>query len=496
MKIIENFKEKIILISKNDWILRKNDREKFLSAVYLFVLLVLCFVKLEPYALPQLDDMTHAAIGRSILMTGDWFTMHAGDTISWLKPPLYFWMEAVFFRLFGVSEYWAKFPAALTGFLTFFFAYKLVFRMFNRKIAFLSVFVLSTSLFFMRYTQRAMMDMPVAFAVTLGIYAVVSAEKTGRSKFYYLFGFAAALGYYFKGIQGLYVLPVTWLYLLFTGQVRKIFSANFILSNLLAFALMGLWAVPQYTVHGGNFLYSQSGIGPLVHGGLPGYENPFYNPFKNLLRMYYWIIISAVGMYLGFKSIRKGENRNDLVMLFIWFFVIMAALSVSSVFGVRYLIPALVPASMFAALALFKFIGERRFAYFQHTATAFAALVFFAAVVFPFPPPKEESKYVPLFRCAENVVPEGAKIVLFGKKPYIFNQGLVFYAGRPLDAQADTCEELLIHVRASKPVFIIANPEDHAYLKSVFFLENFVVFASSSEWVLFQIADWGKDGAA
>ncbi|MCK5583841.1 MAG: glycosyltransferase family 39 protein, partial [Elusimicrobiales bacterium] len=343
-------------------------------------------------------------MGASILQTGDWFTMHEGSMISWLKPPLYFWAEAILFKIFEVSEYWAKFPVAITGFLTFFFSYKIAEKLFDKRIGFLTLFVLSTSMFFLRYTQRVMLDMPVTFALTLSVFAIVKAEKDKNDKFYLLYGLGLALGYYFKALQGLYALGLIPLYFIVTGQFKKLFNPYFLLSILEAFFLIGLWAVPQYLTHGKAFLMSQSGIGPLLSGGLPGYTNPFYRPFKDLFRMFYWIIPGLYGMYLGLKRLRNKEECNGFVLLFLWFFIIIAALSASSVFGVRYLIPALVPAGIFAAIALGKFIKPEKFPFFQHTACLIAAGVLILIAILPVPPVKKGTEYISLYRCVNNIV--------------------------------------------------------------------------------------------
>ena len=488
MKFFKTLSDKISDLSSNDIIFRQDNREELLTGLYLFIIFILCFIKLDNYILPQLDDMTHAAMGASILQTGDWFTMHEGSMISWLKPPLYFWAEAILFKIFEVSEYWAKFPVAITGFLTFFFSYKIAEKLFDKRIGFLTLFVLSTSMFFLRYTQRVMLDMPVTFALTLSVFAIVKAEKDKNDKFYLLYGLGLALGYYFKALQGLYALGLIPLYFIVTGQFKKLFNPYFLLSILEAFFLIGLWAVPQYLTHGKAFLMSQSGIGPLLSGGLPGYTNPFYRPFKDLFRMFYWIIPGLYGMYLGLKRLKNKEERDGFVLLFLWFFIIIAALSASSVFGVRYLIPALVPAGIFAAIALGKFIKPEKFPFFQHTACLIAAGVLILIAILPVPPVKKGTEYISLYRCVNNIVGKNNKILLYKEKSYIFNQGLAFYSSRPLDKQVNTTEDLMSEInKHQEKVFVISNPADYEEIKKAFTAKRLLKFASSDKWILFQI---------
>ncbi|MBU2529406.1 MAG: glycosyltransferase family 39 protein [Elusimicrobia bacterium] len=488
MKFFKTLSDKISHLSSSDIVFKIDSREELLTGLYLFIIFILCFIKLDNFILPQLDDMTHAAMGASILQTGDWFTMHEGAVISWLKPPLYFWAEAILFKIFEVSEYWSKFPVAITGFLTFLFSYKLAEKLFGKRVGFLTLFVLSTSMFFLRYTQRVMLDMPVTFALTLSIFAVVKAEKDNNDKFYLLYGLGLAFGYYFKGLQGLYALGIIPLYFIVTGQFKKLFNSYFLLSILEALFLMGLWAVPQYLTHGKAFLLSQSGIGPLLSGGLAGHTNPFYRPFKEFFRMFYWFIPALYGMYLALTRLGNKDERNGFIILFLWFSIILAALSVSSVFGVRYLIPALVPAGIFAAIALNHFIKPKQFLYFQHTACLIACGILILIAVLPVPPVKKGTEYISLYRCVNNIVSKNSKIILYKEKSYIFNQGLTFYSARPLDKQVQAAEDLISEVNnTEKKVFIISNPEDYEEIKEIVAAERLFIFASSDKWILFQI---------
>lgn len=487
MKTLKELFNDLSAAASGDISLPLEKREELLSRLYLFFVFVLCFVKLQPYVLPQLDDMTHAAIGASILQTGDWFTMHEGTAVSWLKPPLYFWIEAVCFKLFGVTEYWAKFPAAITGFLAFLFAYKTAKELLGGRIAFLTLFVLSTSLFFLRYTQRCMLDMPVTFALTLAVYSAVKA-RSGGPKYFLLYGPAFAMGYYFKGLQGLYALGIVPLYLVIAGRWRELFNPWFLGSFAGGLGLIGAWAVPQYFTHGREFLDSQCGIGPLVAGGIPGLENPFYRPMKDLFRVFYWAFPALYGMWLVLKDLGKPEGREAAAALFPWFWVIMAALAVSSVFGVRYLVPALVPLAIFAALVLNRLISGARFRAFQHWAALLFGLAVLAAALLPVPPAKPGSEFISLYRTVNTVAKPADRLLLYKNYIYIFNQGLVFYSARELAKQFMSAEELASErPAAGGRNLVMVEMKDYDEVKKALPARRISELASDKNWVLFHL---------
>ena len=60
-------------------------------------------------------DAVQAQIARTMLQSGDWVTAHL-DGIAYLeKSPLKYWMMAVSFAIFGVKDWAARIPLALSA---------------------------------------------------------------------------------------------------------------------------------------------------------------------------------------------------------------------------------------------------------------------------------------------------------------------------------------------------------------------------------------------
>src|ERR1043166_4242300 len=82
-------------------------------------LAVLCwfvlFNDLGGPALVEPDEGRNAEVAREILLLGDWVTPHY-DFIPYLdKPMFFFWLAAGAYKLFGISEFSARLPAALAA---------------------------------------------------------------------------------------------------------------------------------------------------------------------------------------------------------------------------------------------------------------------------------------------------------------------------------------------------------------------------------------------
>jgi len=413
------------------------------EVVFYAALLLLCFFRLGELPLAEMDDITHAAIGKSILLSGDWFTMHEGAQLSFLKPPLYFWLEALSFKIFSVSDYWARFPAALTGFLTLTLAYKTIRSAWDRQTAFLAVLILCSSTFFVKYSRRAMLDMPVAFALCLGIWAAVKADHEDNPRYLLLCGISAAMGYYFKGVQGLYILAVLPAYYAVTRRPLRVFNKWMLLGALAGLGLIAAWALPQYYLNGADFLYSQSGIGPLVDRGIPGKHNAFYTPFIKAFSVFYLLPLTLFGIAM-IRKLTPAESKSAALkyLMLTWLLVLLAVLGASNAFYIRYLIPAFVPMAFFAALGAQKLSAFLREEKSRPRLMAVFSLALLVFCVFPLTTDSGGTGYKGLYDCLKNVAPADARIVLYKEKAYRFNQGLVFYGDRVLWKQVNSPEEL------------------------------------------------------
>lgn len=457
--MIRKLREIIFCGKIKNW--ENTDGYRWMVFIFFLLLLPVFFGRLGENTLLKSDELQYAATAKEILQTGDWFTMHYNGNPVWLKPPLYFWTEAVLFKVFGASEYWARFPSALTGYATLLLIYAIGVRLYGRKAGFLSVLALATSFFFLQYSRRAMLDVPIAFSTTLGIYALLRGEEDKR--FDLLFGLAVALGYYFKAVQGLYILAIAPLYLVAAGQWKRIIRPGMLAAYSLAAALMAAWVWPQIVVHGDNFIYSSSGIFPVLHRGYycadPSERTPFYLPLTMLLKVDWpWVPISVYGAVL---LIRGGIREKGALLVLIWTGVIMSVLLVSSNVFDRYLITVIPPLALCAGIALARWIKDEQLCAFSRIALALLIFVVLLCACFPVPLDRRGYEQIDLIKSINHVVPKDKPILIYKGHDWATSQGLSFYADRYLDKQIKSVEELLDERRKRKgELYCIVSSED------------------------------------
>ena len=87
--------------------------------VDLTILVLLClalfFSLLGDRPLWDIDEGMHAHTSKVMVETGDWVTPRMNGETFYDKPPLFNWLVAMAFMVFGFTEFAARLPAALLG---------------------------------------------------------------------------------------------------------------------------------------------------------------------------------------------------------------------------------------------------------------------------------------------------------------------------------------------------------------------------------------------
>lgn len=124
------------------------------------------------------DDETYfAEVAREMHQTGDWIVPRFNRELFSHKPPIMFWLMAGGFRLFGVSEFVARLPAALFGLASVLLVHQLGIRLHSRRAGFWGAVILATSLNFVVIARAAACDAELVFFCTLSIFLYVRAAQ-------------------------------------------------------------------------------------------------------------------------------------------------------------------------------------------------------------------------------------------------------------------------------------------------------------------------------
>ncbi|WP_129127135.1 glycosyltransferase family 39 protein [Geomonas oryzae] len=170
---------------------------------------VLFLQLLGHYPLIDPDETRYAEIPREMLERGDLITPLLNYVKYFEKPVLLYWLNALSFTLFGISEFAARLACALSGLGTVLFSYHLGRELFGRRVGLLSALVLGGCTGFLIQSRMNLTDIPLTFTMTVALGSYILAARDAdhpRPGYYYLFYLFAALAVLAKGLIGI-VLP-------------------------------------------------------------------------------------------------------------------------------------------------------------------------------------------------------------------------------------------------------------------------------------------------
>ncbi|GAC1542462.1 MAG: glycosyltransferase family 39 protein [Vulcanimicrobiaceae bacterium] len=145
------------------------------------------------------SETAYGEVAREILITHDWVVMHQNGVAWYVQPPLYFWIAALFGRLWGISEWSLRLPSALATIAMAGAVGYVAARVASGRAAILAATILSTALMQAVLGRLAIMDALLDLAVALAILAWFGALRSGAGRWWYGGWIALAAGTLAKG---------------------------------------------------------------------------------------------------------------------------------------------------------------------------------------------------------------------------------------------------------------------------------------------------------
>src|SRR5882672_8250748 len=143
--------------------------------VILFAAIIFLGCIISPPSLMDDVDAVQAQIARTMLQSGDWVTAHL-DGIAYLeKSPLKYWMMAVSFAIFGVKDWAARIPLALSSIALSWLTFRFGAWAFGRRAGFYAGLAISTCVGLFLFTRIQIPDAALTLTVTLALWSLMRA---------------------------------------------------------------------------------------------------------------------------------------------------------------------------------------------------------------------------------------------------------------------------------------------------------------------------------
>ena len=254
---------------------KPSSQPKWLAYSSLIVVAVAAIIYLgsivSPPSLMDDVDSIQAQIARGMLSSGDWVTARL-DGVKFLeKPPLVYWTIASSFRVFGVHDWAARLPIALSIVAVCWLTVAFGTWAFGRRAGFYAGLVIATCVGMFLFTRILIPDVMLTFTIGLALWAFLRAlEEEEPCPWLWAVLMAASLGVglLLKSLIGV-VFPVAagLIYLAVTHQLfsrRTWKRLHPFLGTLIILAIAAPWHIlatlrnPPYfafTLHSGPGQY-------------------------------------------------------------------------------------------------------------------------------------------------------------------------------------------------------------------------------------------------
>jgi 4-amino-4-deoxy-L-arabinose transferase-like glycosyltransferase len=134
--------------------------------------LAVCMFHLGSFGLWEPDEARYAEIAREMLQSGNLLVPHLNYVAYVEKPPLLYWLTTLSFWIFGVSEFAARLPVALSAITGILATYLFALRAFGRRHAILAAAILATTPLYALMAQVLTTDMTLTALVTIATFSL------------------------------------------------------------------------------------------------------------------------------------------------------------------------------------------------------------------------------------------------------------------------------------------------------------------------------------
>ncbi len=446
---------------------------------------LLLFSNLHFGGLSGNDDALYAHEGEEMLKSGDWWSIRFNGGFHYEYPPMFFWLEALSMSVWGVTDFAAKFPAAVAGTVTIILVFLIGYR-FQRNFLYpiCAAWILMLTQYYLKYSMHAMTDVPYGCFFTLAILLYdMSMEKPGRIV---LCGLAIACTVLIRSVLGFIPWIIIVSHSLFTRRFRFLISPLFLLSLCLSLALPSIWYFSQYSIHGRPFLAQALGVLTSKLSSENRLDLWYFlwdlTKYPRLLLTYYWPWIPFMLIGLG-SQIKKALSHkcSSAALLAIWALVVVGLMSLAEVKLLRYIMPAFPVFALLAAVPISEWLMRFRHSPYLRNGYILFSLLVVGIVAFTRPYPRaEEISAIGSAVQAQTEATDRIALYTYGEVRYDYSNQFRWYSKRYWDYLMDP-DSLSARLSAKEERFFVVDR---------FTFQNVVVPSGVEVRKLVESANW------
>ena len=326
------------------------------------------FAGLGRGAVTDSDEAFYADSAREMVASGDWITPYYNYEPRFQKPVLYYWLAAAASVVLGESEMAARLWAAMAGLGLVLVTAAAGRRWYDESTGLLAGAIVATNFGYFSIGRMALPDLPLAFCVSLAVWAALVAtleQERSPRKFVLLAALALGLGFLTKGPVGLIIPTIVIVPVLMIERRSIALTPSDI---VLGFVVMIAVAVPWYVVmwfrHGNEYLQGFFIGDNFERFATDRFNDPrpwwFYLPIVagGLLP---WTPLALVWLGPLTQWVRRRRDLSTIdLRLLLWAALPLAFYSFSVGKQPRYILPVLPPLALLLASSIIERTQEWR----------------------------------------------------------------------------------------------------------------------------------------
>lgn len=302
------------------------------------------------------DEINFAEAAREMLVTGEYGHVQINFEPFYEKPPLFFWLQALIMKVWGINEFAARFPNALFGVFTLLTLYLIGKGEVNGRFGLLWGLMHASALLPHFYFKTGIIDPVFNYFIFVGIYSLVKLldkQVTSIKAWSWVGGLSIGLAILTKGPVGVLIPAVVGVVYCIKNRLNPLISW-YQLTILAAAAtiLPIVWLGYETYYHGGGFIKNFTGYQiELFNQPVAGHDQPFY----------YHLVVVFLGCFpasvLGIGDLLKPGPRDKSSTsswMKILLGVVMLLFSLATTKIVHYSSMAYFPISFLAARYLYQ----------------------------------------------------------------------------------------------------------------------------------------------
>jgi 4-amino-4-deoxy-L-arabinose transferase-like glycosyltransferase len=301
------------------------------------------------------DEGIHAQVAKNMVVDGDWITPRFNGQNFYDKPILYYWLNALSFKLFGINEFAARFPAALLGAFGVLVTFLLGKALYDRWTGFIGAVILSISFEYLFLSRLVVHDISLTLGILISLSLFYYGSQLHKVPAWIILLFYGSLAWSVlaKGPLGL-ILPgmIIVPYILFTKDWRLIKELRPGLGMIIFLPLAATWYVPV-SLRNSDFLYYfivHQHLQQFLSTAKATHHEPFYFYLPVFIGGFFpWSFFMPQALARSLSPLKRLADRKQDLFLFLWLAVPFVFFSIASSKLNTYILPVYPAAALLVA---------------------------------------------------------------------------------------------------------------------------------------------------